>query len=307
MSQTQRETPKVPEPARGNGRGPLGEMPADLAALGRVPGAGEKLPTLAEVGRRLPIGYVDAAGARHREFDLVPWDWDLEDRLGELAADEPDMRMPAYVAEVLGAGLARLGALEFPKLSRAERRLLIRSMHVPDVFFAYVWVRVGALGRVVVFRDFQCSVCRKSVPEFRGDLGTLEVKASEEVPRRVVKLAHGVEFAGKRLTTFTLQPLRWAHVESQGEREMRNAARSKLAMIQQGVAGLEGAPEGPVYLTETHLRTMEMVEVNRLVREIDDLGGGLVMEFSGRCPHGAHDFRRGIDWGFGDFFQNSSP
>jgi hypothetical protein len=286
----------VQKEREGNGKSPL---PPDLAALDAVE---EKLPTLAEVGRRLPIGYVDPAGARHREFDLVPWDWDLEDRLGEVAADNQDMPMPAYVSEVLGHGLSRIGTVELGKLNRGERRLLVRSMFMADVFFAYVWVRIGALGRDLRLVDVRCSECGRAIPEFVGDLGTLEVKVSETVPRKVVKLAHGVEFAGKRLTSFTLQPLRWAWMEADDNRAAVNPARRNLSILQQAVVSLEGAPEGPVFITEQHARTMAPVEIRRLVREVDELGGGPVMQITGECPGGRHRFARQIDWTFGSFF-----
>ena len=78
------------------------------------------------------------------------------------------------------------------------------------------------------------------------------------------------------------------------------------ATLQHGIVAIEGAPEGPIYLTSKHLKTMKPAEVRRLVSDIDQLNGGPVMEIEGQCPGCKKKFKEAINWSHGDFFGISS-
>jgi hypothetical protein len=306
MSSTQEQTEKK-DRAPGNGDARLGDVPADLAALdGEAGAAEERLPTLTAVGKRLPLGYTDQTGQKHLDFELTDWTYELEERLGELASENQQMSLNVYVSEVIGHGLSRVGSIDVTKMKRSERRLLVRSLYFSDALAVYVWIRIGALGPGLSLKEFTCSACRKPVRGYTGDLRTLEVKVFDEVPSREVKLETGVTYAGKRLTEFKVGPVRWAFMETEDPTLLTNPAKFKLVTIQQGVIGLKGAPEGPVFLTAEHLRTMAPREINRLVREIDQCGGGLVMEIRDQCPSCRREFRQGINWSYDDFFAPSS-
>jgi len=301
-------TPEVP-PARprGNGADPyLGEIPPELAALdGDLEEEKRDLPTLAEVGRVLPLGFADQNQDLHRDFELVPWNWDLEEELGQLAEENPEMVMPIYVSEVIGMGVARLGKLEVSKMKRSHRRLLVRSLYFTDALYLYVWIRIGALGHNLKLKPFKCGSCRRLIEDYVGDLRTLEVRTFDSIPSRRVELEHGVEYASKRLKVFHVGPIRWSFMESE-EAVLKNPAKLRLHTLQQGVTKLEGAPEGPVYLTPDHLRTMQPREVNRLVQEVDQCNGGLVMEVRDRCPRCRAPFAEPINWSHDEFFAPSS-
>jgi len=293
---------------RGNGDARLGDVPADLAALdGDAPGPeAEKLSTLTAVGKRLPLGYTDQTGQKHLDFDLTDWTYELEERLGELAAENQSMPLNIYVSEVIGHGLSRIGTLDVSKMKRSERRLLVRSLYFSDALAVYVWIRMGALGPGLALKEFPCSACQKTIRGYTGDLRTLEVKVFDEVPSKVIKLETGVQYAGKRLTEFTVGPVRWAFMETEDSTVLTNPAKFKLVTMQQGVTALKGAPEGPVYLTAEHLRSMPPREINRVVREIDQCGGGVVMEIRDACPMCRREFRQAINWSYDDFFAPSS-
>jgi len=286
----------------------LGEIPPDLLKLDAEEDAedAEKLPTLAEVGRVLPIGFEDQNGERHRDFELVEWNWDLEEALGELAENESEMLLNQYVSELIGHGVKRIGSVDFSKLKRSQRRTLVRNLYFADALYLYVWIRIAALGHGLKFEPFKH--CRgKYIERYVGDLRTLEVRTFDEgVPTREVKLEHGVQYAGKRLTDFTVGPIRWAFMETDDPGQLTNQAKYKKAVLRQGVVGLKGAPEGPVYLTREHLRSMKPREIDRLVDEIDQSNGGLVMEVRDRCPHCKKEFRHPINWRHDAFFAPSS-
>jgi len=286
--------------------GPLGAVPPELAALdGDAPASGEELPTLAEFGKRFPTGFVDADGAVHPDFDVVDWTFEVEEALGEISERDRRINLATYMSEVIGTGLARVGAIDVRKLKRSERRLLVRRLYFADALYAYVWIRIAAEGHELKLRSVECDRCGFELPKFSADLRTLEVKAFPKVPSGRVALEHGVEFAGKRLKTLVLAPVRWAMLED-NPGMFSNAAKLKLAMISSGVVGIEGAPEGPTLLTAEHLRTMRTREINRVVAAIDALSGGPVMQVSDRCPKCRGTFTAAIPWTYETFFATSS-
>lgn len=314
MSTAQNQTEKkaarrVARPTNGEGSRfdpVLGEMPEDLAALDGEEGEGEKLPVLSAVGQVLPIGFVDQNGEKHREFELAEWDWEMEETLGDLAEENPDMPINQYVSEVIGHGMTKLGSIDLSKMKRSQRRLLARSLYFSDALYIYVWIRIGALGHGLKLDRFRCPNCRKWIEDFVGDLRTLEVRSYEEIPKRKVELEHGVEYAGERRTVFEVGPLRWAFMETDDASVLQNAAKFRMATLQQGVTKIHGAPEGPVHLSAKHLRTMKPREINKLVSEIDQCGGGAVMEIVADCPKCREEFRQDINWSYDDFFAPSS-
>lgn len=287
----------------------LPAVPPDLAALdGDAPSREEeKLPALSAIGKRLPLGFKDQTGAVHPDFETAEWTYALEEQLGELAAQNQEMPLSVYVSEIIGHGVTRIGSIDVSKMKRSERRLLVRSLYFSDALYIYVWIRIGALGPEIKLREFKCSACGKAIDGFVGDLRTLEVKTfNGAVPSKVVTLEKGVTYAGKQLTEFTVGPVRWAFMETDDSTVLSNPAKFKLVTIQQGVTGLKGAPEGPVYLTAEHLRTMAPREINALVKEIDQCGGGPVMEIRDQCPKCRREFRQPINWSYDGFFAPSS-
>lgn len=281
----------------------FGPMPASLAAL---EDGGDSLPTISEVGKVLPIGYRDATGAKHASFDLVDWDWELEESLGELVEQNQDMSMGTYISEVLGHGIRVLGEIDFTRLKRPQRRLVVANLYQADALYMYVWIRIGALGAKIGFDPFDCPRCRKKI-DFVGDLRTLEVKvAGEEVPRGEVELDRPFEYGRTSVKKVFVGPLRWAFMETDDISVLTNPAKFRLATLRHGVVGLEGVDHGaPIVLTREHAKQIGSAGVNRIVAAIDELGGGVVMECAGTHACGA-DFRRTIDWTYDNFFGRSS-
>jgi len=283
----------------------LGEIPPELVELDGAPVEEETLPTLREVGKVLPIGFVDHTGTKHRDFELAEWDWEMEEKLGDLAEQNPDMPLNQYVSEVIGHAVKRIGSVDLSRMKRSQRRLLARSLYFSDALYLYVWIRIEALGHGLRLDRFKHR-CGKWIDGFVGDLRTLEVKSYDEIPRRRVVLEHGVKYGGERRTVFVVGPIKWAFMEADDASVLKNSAKFKAETLRQGVVEIEGAPEGPVVLTTEHLRSMKPREINRLVEEIDQCNGGAVMEVAGDCPHCKEDFRYAIDWSYDDFFAPSS-
>ena len=88
---------------------------------------------------------------------------------------------------------------------------------------------------------------------------------------------------------------------------LTNPAKFRLATLRYGVVGLVGlGNDAPVVITREHAREMGPKSVNRIVADIDEIGGGAVMEVGGKCTKCKAKFRRSIDWTYDNFFGRSS-
>ena len=287
----------------------FGIVPAELAALDlEDEDEPDELPSIRDVGQSLPIGYYDASGKLHRDFSVVDWDWEVEEELGELAEKNEDMGMGVYISEVIGTAISKLGELDFTRLKRSQRRLVISRLFYSDAIYVYVHARIAALGAHIRFERFKCEKCRKPT-DFVGDLRTLEVKAypEGELPRKTVELERAFTYGGKEIEKVVVGPLKWAFMETDDVSNLTNPAKFRLHTLRNGIVGLEGIDEGiPIVLTREHAKSLGPAAINRLVREIDSLGGGAVMECAGQCISCRTEFRRAIDWTYDNFFGRSS-
>jgi hypothetical protein len=286
----------------------FGAVPAELAALDDLEADPDALPDISEVGKTLPIGYRDQTGKKHATFDLVDWDWEVEEALGELAEQNQDMPMGVYISEIIGTGLRVLGEIDFTKLNRGHRRLVVSNLYHADALYIYIWIRIAALGAQIGFDKFKCERCRRDT-DFAGDLRTLEVKGhvGEDVPRATVALDRPFAYGKLEVSKVVVGPLRWAFMETDDVSILTNPAKFRIATLRFGVTGLEGLEEGvPVVLTREHAKRIGPGGVNRIVKAIDELGGGAVMECVGQCISCRTEFRKAIDWTYDNFFGRSS-
>lgn len=289
----------------------IGAVPPELAALdGDGPEDAGK-PTLGEFGKVLPVGYRDQDGDLHREFSLLDWDWDLEEELGDLAEKEKDMPMGVYISEIVGRGLEKLGVIDFTRLKRSQRRMVISQLYFGDALYIYIWIRIKALGHVLKLGDFTCGSggCAHVIRGYAGDLRSLEVLAPEtkdgEVPTRLVSVPE-FSYAGAVRTQVEVGPLRWSFMETDDVGVLTNPAKFRVATLRNGIVGVPGAPEAPVHLTRDHLQALGVGAVNDLVDAIDEVGGGAVMQVGGQCPRCKGAYLREIDWSYERFFGRSS-
>jgi hypothetical protein len=297
---------KVPEDISGYDS-LLGAIPSELAKLDseEVEDVSE-YPLLSEVGKVLPTGFVDQNGEKHRDFELTEWNWEMEEMLGELTENNPDMPINHYVSEIIGHGISRIGTIRIDRMKRSQKRLLARSLYFSDALYIYIWIRIASLGPYLKLDKFKCPSCRKIIDKFAADLRTLEVKSYEKIPEVLVKLEHGIEYSGERFKSVVVGPIKWAFMETDDRSILSNAAKFKMATLHHGIIKIPGAPEGPVYLTKKHLSSMKLVEINKLVTEIDQCAGGAVMQISSKCPHCKGSFTQDINWNYDDFFAPSS-
>lgn len=286
----------------------FGEVPPELAALDGEDDVGG-LPTLADVGRRLPLGYRDQTEKLHREFEIVEWDWDVEEELGELAEKNQDMKMGVYISEIVGRGLKSLGELDFTKLRRSQRRLVVSQLYHADVLFVYAWIRIAALGKNLKLEKFKCESCQFEHVGVAGDLTTLRVKIhrGEDVPTTEVELERGFRYGKSEVRRVRVGPMKWAFMETSDVSTLTNPAKLRIATLRYGVVGVEGVENGaPVVITREHAREMGPGSVNRLVAAVNEVGGGILFEIDGECVRCRAKFSQTINWVYDSFFELSS-
>lgn len=265
------------------------------------------LPTLKEYGKQLPIGFTAVDGKLHRDFTLKEWDWETEEQISDAVSAHKVQGFGTYVSEVVGHSLDQLGDIPFGQMQPNDRRVLVSQMYYSDVLTIYTWIRIGAYGPHLKLEPFQCGnpMCRQEI-QFTGDLETLEIQPLEGELGREVELQHGVVFAKERRHKVKVMPLRWNMFESpEFVMAMTNAAKFKRLTIQNGVQGVEGVEGGGVYFTREHLKSMRPIDITKLMRAIDECGGGVVMQIRDKCPHCGSEFQEDIDWRYGDFFGRS--
>lgn len=258
----------------------------------------EKLPTLVEVGKTLPVAGVD--------FALRDWDWSFEEELGDVLEKRPNLNVGEYISEVVCRAVTSVGDLDFSRIKPIQRRAFIRDMYFSDVLYMYVWVRVDGLGNELKLEPFKCDLCDEPV-NYVGDLNTLEVKRHiNGIETRTIELDHGLKYSGEIRKKVKVGPIKWAFMEEKDNgKKFRNPAKFRASTIQHGVFDIDGV-QPPVLITPEVLRSMNSKEIRHLVREIDQCDGGAVMEISGSCDCG-HEFTHPVDWTYQDFFGRSVP
>ena len=287
----------------------FGEVPPEFDALDEKEEAEEEIQTLDDFGQKLPIGYEDARGETHREFELREWDFELEEELGKVAENEPDMPMGQYLSEVVGSSISRLGGIDVTKLKRSERRLLLYRMYYADVLYLYVHIRINALGPEIRFERFPCQKfrCPQKI-DYVGDLRTIEVVSLDEPPRKVVELDDGLFYGGEYRKRVVVGGLRWAWMEATDAGFLQNSAKFKQRTLEYGVVGVEGVKEGtPIVIDRENLRRTRPREINKIVAAVNDSNAGPLMILEGACPRCETEFALPIDWRYESFFGISSP
>ena len=109
--------------------------------------------TIQERGPVLPLGIADSGGNYHQDISVKPWRMKEERELGELRDQNKDANLAKYVSMVLSTMCTRLGPHDFTNMEFDHKRLVISQMFMADVFYAYVWLRIQALGCLLYTSD----------------------------------------------------------------------------------------------------------------------------------------------------------
>jgi hypothetical protein len=262
---------------------------------------------IAKYGPTLPMGVAGPTGVPAREIVVRPWRLKEEKELGKLRAQNQDATLTQYVTMVLATMCSKLGAVDFDTVKDfAARRLVISQMFVPDVFYAYIWLRIHAIGHELDLK-LKCPYCRHE-DKITADLRTTEVWVPKD-PKAAeweCTLKHPLQLRGKTVTGFRMGPQRWSALETADIASGDTGAMKALTILG-SVRGFLGDPMD-IPLAPHELDELTKQDVERLVAALDDNMVGPVMSVEAKCvkERCGKTWNAPIDWGYDRFFSTSS-
>lgn len=269
-------------------------------------GQGRKIMTLGERGPVLPLGIADPSGALHRDLEFRRWTGAVMRDLGKKRGEGRELSMSEHVGLVLSVLATRIGPHDFTTLSRKEQKLVISQMHMGDVFYAYCYARVQALGPQIVL-DMACPVCRTEF-KFEGDLNQLTLSVAEKIEdaRWEYELRDPVEIRGAMVTRLAMGPALWHHVETAQVVNGADIEGGKLAMVAGSIRGAVGREQFP--LTSREIDEFSGSDIEGIVGELDEHHIGPDMRVETACPNRIcrTKLNQPINWAYHYFFGPSS-
>ena len=165
--------------------------------------------TLGLYGYNLPIGVeVGTPPTLMKDFAFRPFRL-IEERMIEEELKKKRQSGPAHaVLTTLKVMLTSFAGVDFTSASEKEKLSLLSSAYMTDILFAYLVLRVEALGEEL---EAPC-VCPSCSTEWRwsADLNDLEVKVSDHVPSREVQLRSPIKLGEKEVSEIRLYPPNWS-------------------------------------------------------------------------------------------------
>ena len=260
--------------------------------------------TFGDWGARLPVGFLKD-GELHRGFAFRRFTMKEERALEKMRKKKRRQSMGVLVTNVMAHMLTHLGPYDFEAMTEGQRRMVVNQMWMPDVMYAYIMLRIEALGAEVKF-DVECSRCGHRW-KFPADLSLTDVKVAED-PMALVRHYHlrdGIEppsGAGDEIVhDVLLQPPLWqamAALKNDG-----NMGDAKLFLMS---SAMRQIGDGKIPPIPAVLETLTKFDLEHLQRAIDDLTPGPELVLDVPCPACDHMNKRNLDWSWDFFFTASS-
>lgn len=260
--------------------------------------------TLPERGALLPIG-LGKGGPGQQEFEFKRWNLAREKQLGEKRKALSDTTLGAWTSTLLSEMLVKLGPHDFTQMKEPERLLAISEMWMPDVMYAYCWLRYQAMGWKLSI-ELECPYHEFKF-KWPGDMRTLEIRVPQTLTDAQwdFELEQPFKLRGKETKRWGLGPVRWSVLESAQLGRRVNFGKLKSLMIYASIRTLDGEE---VALGEDELGEMSKLDLERHVAEIDKHTMGPDLSIEACCPHQQceRNFTTSIDWSYESFFSISS-
>jgi hypothetical protein len=267
--------------------------------------------TIGEYGDKLPIGILDRDGRLHKDIVCKPWKTRDERELGKKLAS--DAGMIEHVPLVVANMCSRIGPHNMDTIPDGEKSVILSTMYMADVFYAYTLLRTKTMGhRLQLQVSCPRAHCGATFP-YTGDLRTTEVMAVEDIDSilRKVDLEDPITIRKKHVTHFMLAAPKWS-VMDQGKGSI-NEADIKAYVLQGTIVGINDDQE-PVSLTLNEIDELSKRDFEGLQENINKNFLGPKMGLEGKCTpevcerfrHGGVEFKLPIDWNYRNFFGGSS-
>lgn len=295
--------------------GPPGQPPVQPAAPGAPttqpaqqeggPRTGRIITTLGELGSTLPVGtivgdqLIKTLGARN---------WTTRQEKVIAKFKKPGMNIAQHVGLVLSCMLTDFAnhTWEMPEHPKelAERRAIIGQAGMGDVLYAYVFLRREAMGNVINI-NVTCPACAHAWV-FPADLNTVDVAMveSKEALYWTYDMRRPVQIRGKLVKQLRMGPPLWHSMESAAMAQANDAA-SKIAVLRGAIHGFNDDPQR-IQIIEADLDDITKIDLETVVKEVDNHFIGPKMAVEGQCPNCERSFLQPIDWRYDSFFSISS-
>lgn len=262
-----------------------------------------KVITLKELGPNLPLG-IPKGEAFARDVAVRPWRYKEEKELGALREEDQSQSVAQYVTTILAVMCTSLGGHNFEQMKPIERRVIISQMWMGDVFYAYMWLRIQALGNILPV-TLVCRTCNHEFP-FDANLETTEVRIAEsmEAVNWEYKLYTPITIRGEKVKAFKMGPARWGAMETLGDAAM-DTGKAKGAIIAGSICGIVG-DDTPMVVTESELEELVKLDIETLTKKLDDSAIGPNMSIECSCKRCRRTLIQAISWGYDNFFGISS-
>lgn len=258
--------------------------------------------TLGERGFLMPVGIVGSDTRLNKGFAFRPWRMKEERALGALR-DQNRMNVAQFVSIVLGTMLTRLGPHDFESMTLEQRRVHVGQMFLPDVYYTYMRLRLEALGPELKVQ-MPCPRCGKDF-SMGADLSTTEVSYLDDLTDFSVDYTLKRPFVvrGQEVCRILFGLPRWNALESVQGGSM-NTGEAKSALILGSIKAIEGMD---ALLAPHELDDLSKLDLETILRLLDDGQPGPVMSLEAVCPHCQSKFDQSLDWGYDSFFGVSNP
>jgi hypothetical protein len=261
-----------------------------------------KSQNLSENGPVLPVGFTNSL-----DRGILAKRWRLKEEK-ELSAifEDSGAKMDKYVSSVIATMFTKLGPHDLTTMDAAKKMLIIGQMSMPDVFFAYLYLRIQAMGNELTF-NLLCPKCREIFP-FTVDLNTVVIRSIEKLEDAewIYKLRDPFPIRGKVVKELKLGPPNWSTLRAISD-EGFNPGSIKAGMIIGSIASV-GFETGhsAIPLAKHELDEMAKKDFESLASEIDRNSLGPDMSVDACCSKCKNEFKTSIQWTAESFFGVSS-
>lgn len=266
--------------------------------------------TLGEYGYSLPVGVLEGNPPQlGKGFSFKPYRTKDEQAIEKLRKKQ---QHPGWdVVTVLSQMLRTWGSdNDFAGKADKIKRSAINSAFMCDVLYAYINLRVEAMGEIIAL-DQECPSCATKW-QWKADLNdmTLTVADGIESLEQTYKLRHPIEMGEKVYDTLVVGPPTWAAVTSIKTASRKSGvADIKMNMIVHAIRAMLDSSkpdQRPIPAAPSLLGEMSKYDLERLSATVDRLFPNVDVALEIDCPHCGHNWKYPVQWGFDFFFGGSS-
>jgi len=265
--------------------------------------------TLKSQGPKLPLGTMGQGGEYLKDIEVRPWRFSEEREIGKLRAENKGLNVAQLVNLTLAVMCKKLGMYDFESMPLPERKAVISMMTMPDVLYAYAWLRRESMGSEIKF-DPRCPGCGHDFV-FIADLDSMDVKIVSDLKFALwdYELKVPIMIRNKEVKKLTFGPAIWNALEAMGNTGISelDVGATKSGIILGSIHSVDEL--GEIRLADHELDDMVKYDIERLSFLIDEKAIGPDLSLEGVCPRQrcGRKFRMPIPWATDDFFAASSP